>query len=84
MLGALLHSLRERAGLPMTRVVVELGVPRATAYAWEGADSRPEPENLKRLLDLYGATDDERLHAWELRGEPRPARQDADLPNEAV
>ena len=67
MLGELLSRLRQRRGLTIPDVVERLGVPRSTAYQWEWASSRPEPENLQRLLDLYEATPDERLEAWELR-----------------
>lgn len=67
MLGEFLSRLRQRRGLTIPDVVDRLGVPRSTAYQWEWQSSRPEPENLQRLLDLYEATDAERLEAWELR-----------------
>ena len=70
MLGALLVELRRRRGLSMAEVIEHLGVPRSTAYGWEGAASRPEPEHLQRLLDLYAATDEDRLEAWRLRAMP--------------
>jgi transcriptional regulator with XRE-family HTH domain len=78
-LGELIRSLRLARGLKMPRVMELLSevrkrrnpnakpVPRSTAWWWEGPRSRPEPEDLQDLLDLYGATDAERLKAWELR-----------------
>ena len=65
-LAQLLMGLRERAGMSMAEVVRTLGVPRATAYQWE-QHGRPEPESLQRMLDLYCASDAERLEAWALR-----------------
>lgn len=70
MLGDLMAALRTRRGLTMAQVIEELGVPRSTAYVWESASSRPDPEHLQRLLDLYEASDADRLHAWELRARP--------------
>lgn len=67
LLGDLLARLRQRRGMTMPEVVEALGIPRSTGYSWEGPHSRPEPENLQRLLDLYEATDEERLQAWDLR-----------------
>lgn len=78
MLGALLRSLRERRGMPMAEVIEALGVPRSTAYYWESASSRPDPVDLKRLLDLYEATDAEQLRAWELRSQPIESSESAE------
>lgn len=51
----------------MTDVIEQLQVRRSTAYWWEGPQSRPEPEELQRLLDLYGASPEEQLLAWRFR-----------------
>lgn len=66
-LADLLRDLRTRAGLAVRDVQRALGVSRATAYHWEGPDSRPTVEHLHQLLDLFGASDGEKLLAWELR-----------------
>lgn len=76
MLGPYLTTLREARGLTVPDIVARLDVPRATAYSWERADGRPEPENLQRFLDLVEATDDERLEAWRLRALPRAVAED--------
>lgn len=72
-LGELLSDLRRRSGLPMAGVIERLGVPRSTAYSWEAPGARPHPEHLQRLLDLYDATDAERLEAWRLRASVPPS-----------
>lgn len=71
-LGEHLRRLREAAGHSAAEVYEALGVKKSTFYAWEGRDSRPLPEDLKRLLDFYGASVSERLLAYELRGQPSP------------
>ncbi len=76
MLGEYLARLRQQRGMSVPEVVEALGIPRSTGYAWEGPHSRPEPENLQRLLDLYEATDAERLQAWDLRAR---AASDSDV-----
>lgn len=70
MLGEHLRTLRKRKGFSVAKVIDALGVPRSTAYHWEGPSSRPDPVDLKRLLDLYEATADDKLRAYELRGMP--------------
>lgn len=66
-LGQRMRQLRERRGLTAAQVAEQLGASRASAYAWEGPRSHPTPEALGRLLDLYGATDAERLEVWRMR-----------------
>ena len=80
-LGAALAALRKRAGLSMAEVIERLSMPRSTAYWHESASGRPSPEHLQALLDLYQATDDERLEAWRLRSLPLPV-QDASVPQD--
>lgn len=66
-LGELLASLRKRRGLTMAQVIALTKTPQSTCYWWEGPRSRPGPEDLQKLLDLYHATSEERLLAWDLR-----------------
>ena len=73
MLHQLLAALRGRANMTLNDVQAGLGVSRATVYAWETPAVRPRPEHLQALLDLYGATDEERLEAWRLRSESKAA-----------
>lgn len=73
-LGAMLRSLRHASGMRAVDIVRELDVPRATLYCWEGEGSRPAPEDLHRLLNLYSVTDAVRLRVWELRCRPKPSR----------
>ena len=75
-LGPLLRSLRKRRKLTMAQVIALTGTAQSTCYWWEGPYSRPDPEDLKKLLDLYRATSEERLLAWELRA-VAPARPTA-------
>ena len=77
-LGEALRAIRRERGLRVTQVVESLGVPRSTAYSWEGPTASPQPSELQALLDLYGATDDERLRIWSLRARPvAPPRETA-------
>lgn len=55
-----LRSLRGRACLSVSRAARELGVTRATIYCWESGAKRPSPPVLRRALELYEATDEER------------------------
>lgn len=73
MLHEHLKALRGAAGLTIRDVREALEVPKATAYAWETRGARPEPEQLQRLLDLFNASDEDRLTAWRLRSGPRDA-----------
>lgn len=65
-LGQLLRELR--GGRSVTAVCQELGIAsRQTIYTWEGPRSRPEPEDLARLLQHYGATQEQIDLALRLR-----------------
>lgn len=57
---AILRGLRERACFSVLRVSRELGVTRAAVYSWESGAKRPSPGVLRRALELYGATEEER------------------------
>lgn len=61
---------RMRADRTVDSVAAHVGVVRSAVYLWEADDRRPDPEHLQRLLDLYGASDAERLEAWRLRSLP--------------
>ena len=68
----MLKEMRKSAGMKPEEVAAALGVDRSAVYFWESGAHRPEPERLHALLDLYGASDEERLEAWRLRSLPRP------------
>lgn len=77
MLGELLKRMRKQRGLKVRHVIEALGVPRSTAYFWETPAGRPDPASLGKLLDLYGATPEERLQAWQLRASDPEAGEPA-------
>ncbi len=58
--GALLRALRRRTGRSLVEVATSLGVVASTVSRWESAASHPPMESLARLLDLYGASEEER------------------------
>jgi len=58
--GALLRALRRRAGLPLITVAMHLGVATSTVSRWEASALHPGPQILQSLLDLLGASADER------------------------
>lgn len=67
-LSALLRELR--GDRDVATVARELGVVRSAVYLWEStshARRAPSPPNLQKLLDLYGASREQRLLAWRLR-----------------
>ena len=66
-LGALLYALRERKGLTHREVREVLAVSPAYTYWLERIESAPSPRLLEEMLDLYGATAEERLLAYRLR-----------------
>lgn len=65
-LGKHLHDLRIRSGLRMVKVARAIDRSRGTAYGFEAGTIRPSADSLQALLDLYGASDAERLMAWRL------------------
>jgi transcriptional regulator with XRE-family HTH domain len=68
----LLIRLRRRQEPEPTQAAVarRLGVTRVAVNAWEQGERLPSAKHLQGLLDLYGATDGERLEAWRLRAQP--------------
>lgn len=69
----MLIALRQRQVPRPSQAAVarRLGLTRVAVNAWESGIARPDPEHLQALLDLYEATDEERLEAWRLRSMPR-------------
>lgn len=87
MLGALLRTLRgERSA---GEVAAALGVGRSAVYLWESTKEDPElrrvprPRLLQALLDLYGASPEQRAQAWELsaRAGVRNESEPSDAPS---
>lgn len=66
-LGALLYALRDRKRLTHREVQASLSVSLAYTYWLERIESAPSPRLLEEMLDLYGATAEERLLAYKLR-----------------
>lgn len=69
----ILTALRSRAGFSVSRAASKIGVCRGAVYAWEQGQRRPQPELLRRALDLYEATEDERCqvaHLYALGPDP--------------
>ncbi len=67
------HLRKLRGTRPIWEVAEALGVSRGSVTFWESGSSHfrlrraPTAANLGRLLDLYEASPDDRLWAWELR-----------------
>lgn len=84
MLCGFLAALRERSKLSKPEIMAALGVSRPTVDSWEnpGAGNRaPSPAHFQALLDLYDASPEERLRAWELRAS---ASTSGEQPGEAA
>lgn len=64
-LGQHLRTLRGSRKVP--DVARTLGVVRSAVHLWEASTRMPSAVHLQALLDLYEASDDQRLRAWELR-----------------
>lgn len=69
MFGTFIRELRGQRGV--TETARAIGVDRTAVHQWENGTKSPEPGNLQALLDLFGATDEQRLEAWRLRSLPR-------------
>jgi transcriptional regulator with XRE-family HTH domain len=59
-LAAELRRLRDAAGLTQEEVSERTGKDRSTLYRLENAQQRPQRSTLIQLLDLYGASDEQR------------------------
>lgn len=69
-LGVLLRQLR--GARRVQDVARDLGVVRSAVYLWESTTTArrlPSATSLQQLLDLYEATDEQRLLAWRLRSQ---------------
>jgi transcriptional regulator with XRE-family HTH domain len=58
---------RQRPVPSQAEVARKVGVTRVAVNAWESGERLPSPKHLQALLDLYTATDAERLDAWRQR-----------------
>jgi transcriptional regulator with XRE-family HTH domain len=58
--GHLLQALRQRRGLRLEDVARELGASASAISRWERSLAAPSPDRLDRLLDLLGASSEER------------------------
>jgi transcriptional regulator with XRE-family HTH domain len=65
----LLAALRQRQYPPVSQAEAarRLGLTRVAVNGWESGERMPAPKHLGALLDIYGATDEERAEAWRLR-----------------
>jgi transcriptional regulator with XRE-family HTH domain len=81
-LAAELRRLREGAGLTQEDVSERTGKDRSTLYRVENAQQRPQRSTLIQLLDLYGASQDQRAELLALlrevgqKGWMQPYRSD--------
>lgn len=69
-LGVLLRELR--GPRRVQDVARDLGVVRSAVYLWESTTASrrlPSATSLQQLLDLYEASDAQRLLAWRLRSQ---------------
>jgi transcriptional regulator with XRE-family HTH domain len=58
--GMLIRALRQKSGLTITHVAEQLGVAVSTVSRWESAAAHPSRQAAQALLDLLGATPEER------------------------
>ncbi|GAA5056391.1 helix-turn-helix domain-containing protein [Nocardia callitridis] len=65
-LAAMLHEMRETAGLSKEEVSTKTGINVTTLYRIETAQARPQRRTLKAMLDLYAVSDAQREDAVEL------------------
>jgi transcriptional regulator with XRE-family HTH domain len=66
-LSSLLTTLRERAGRGLSETSRAMNLSRQTLWRWENGRRSPDHDELRLLLDLYGATGDEREQAERAR-----------------
>ncbi|MEV6554844.1 helix-turn-helix transcriptional regulator [Nocardia sp. NPDC051756] len=65
-LAAMLHEMREHAGLSKEEVSAQTGINVTTLYRIETAQARPQRRTLQAMLDLYGMSEEQREDAMEL------------------
>lgn len=63
----LLRDLRTRANLKAKEAADAIGVHPATVWAWESGEREPDKAVLRRVIEVYGPTPDERARLIELR-----------------
>lgn len=63
----LLKMLRTRRGLTHAQAAEAIGVVRGTIYAWEEDGKEPDKERLRRIVEVYGASDAEATELARLR-----------------
>ena len=57
-LGDRLKELRGRLGLSQTEAAVKLGTYQQRYAHWENEITKPDPEELKKLADVFGVSSD--------------------------
>ncbi|WP_280383931.1 helix-turn-helix domain-containing protein [Nocardia wallacei] len=65
-LAALLHEMREHAGVSKEVVSARTGINVTTLYRIETAQARPQRRTLMAMLDLYGVEEPQRADALQL------------------
>ncbi|WP_405491776.1 helix-turn-helix domain-containing protein [Nocardia sp. NBC_00511] len=65
-LAAMLHEMREHAGLSKEVVSAKTGINVTTLYRIETAQARPQRRTLTAMLDLYGIAEPQRSDALQL------------------
>lgn len=65
-LAAMLHEMRENAGLSKDEVSSKTGINLTTLYRIETAQARPQRRTLMAMLELYGISAEQREDAMEL------------------
>ncbi|GAB2709107.1 helix-turn-helix domain-containing protein [Nocardia thraciensis] len=65
-LAALLHEMREHAGVGKDVVSARTGINVTTLYRIETAQARPQRRTLMAMLDLYGVEEPQRADALQL------------------
>lgn len=79
--GALLHDLRERAGLTAKEAGAELKKSASTVNRWEAGTATPDWPTVRTLLALYKAPLAEANRLWEAANdEPRAVRLPSVVP----
>lgn len=66
-MGVLLSRLRLRASLSAKAAADAIGVVVQTVYYWESGEKEPDKDSLRKLCDVYGATEAERAELARLR-----------------
>jgi transcriptional regulator with XRE-family HTH domain len=61
--------LREEALLTQTGLAVACGVSKQTVWEWEHAYARPSPENMRKLMAIFGKEASDILDALDATAE---------------